>query len=308
MENVKKSTHATRKLKRANELSYFKHQRRLAYLFVVPPMILFTIFVILPLIVGGVLSLTDYDVINPPTFVGFENFVRAFSDPFFYKALWNTMRYVIYVVPATIIVQLLSAVLLSRNKRGVGFFRLCFYIPSLTSSVALTMIWRNILNNNGLFNAFLDKLSIVGPNWLASSDWIMLGIAIMTVWGTIGANMLLFIAALQNVPEELYEAAHIDGAGAIRSFFSITLPSIGPTTFLITTTGIIAGLQAFETLMLLNRGGPSWSTTTLTYYIYTMGMSKLEMGYAISMAWLLFVIIAVFVAINKRLSKETSDF
>lgn len=294
--------------KKKGGLSYFKHQKRLAAAFVIPPMALFAIFVVLPLIVGAVLSLTNYDVINAPKFTGLANFQRALSDPYFYKALWNTLRYVIYVVPASIIVQLLSAVLLSKKKKFVGFFRLCFYIPSLTSSVALTMIWRQILNNNGLLNAALQKLSLMGPNWLASSDWIMLGVAIMTVWGTIGANMLLFIAALQNVPDELYEAARVDGAGPIRSFFSITLPSIGPTTFLITTTGIIAGLQAFETLMLLNKGGPSWSTTTLTYYIYTMGMTKLEMGYAISMAWLLFVVIAIFVVINKSLNKETSEF
>lgn len=303
MVNVK----TPKKNKVTGNLGYFKQQKRLAAAFVIPPMLLFTIFVIFPLVMGAVLSLTDYNVIKSPTFIGLENFKRALTDPYFYKAMWNTFRYVIYVVPASIIVQLLAAVLVSKNRPFVGFFRLCFYIPSLTSSVALTMIWRQILNNNGLLNNLLAKFSIAGPNWLTSTEWVMLGIALMTVWGTIGPNMLLFTSALQNVPEELYEAARVDGAGTIRTFFSITLPCIGPTTFLITTTGIIAGLQAFETFMLLTEGGPAWSTTTITYYIYTMGMTKLEMGYAIAMAWLLFLVIAIFVAINKRLNHETSD-
>lgn len=308
MESVQElSVETKEKVKKKKKSNYFKHQQKMAYIFIIPPMILFCIFVVLPLIIGAVLAFTDYNVISSPNFVGFENFKNILKDPFFYKALGNTLKYLVLTTPVCIICQLMSALLLNRNKRGIGFFRLCFYLPTLTSTVALTLIWSNILNNNGLLNQLLEKVRIIGPDWLANSDWVMVGIAIMVLWGAMGSNMMLFLASLQNTPSELYEAARVDGANVFKQFWHVTLPSISPTTFFITTTSVIGGLQAFESVMLLTQGGPAWSTTTLTYYIYNTGMGKLEMGHAIAMAWLLFIVIAVLTAINMKINKPKMD-
>lgn len=295
-------------IKKKKKSNYFKHQQRMAYIFIVPPLILFATFVILPLIVGGVLAFTDYNVINEAKFIGFDNFRKILKDPYFYKALGNTLKYLVLTTPIAICLQLGAALLLNKNKRGIGFFRLCFYLPTLTSTVALTLIWSNILNPSGLLNQVLIKFNLIGPDWIASSDWAMVGVAIMVLWGSMGSNMMLYLAALQNAPHELYEAAEVDGAGAFRKFWNVTLPAISPTTFFITTTSIIGGLQAFEQVMLLTEGGPAWSTTTLTYYIYQTGMGKLEMGQAIAMSWLLFIVISIFTVINMKINKEKTDF
>lgn len=279
-----------------------------AWLFLAVPLALFAVFMLLPVVIAGVISFTDYAIVGETAWVGLDNYARIFQDAFFWIALRNTAYYTLLYVPLGLVIALGAAVLLNRGRRAVRLFRTLFYIPVVSSTVATATIWYWLLNpQKGLLNVALGWFGIDGPAWLYDSQWAMPAIVLMSVWAGFGANMIIFLGGLQGVPGDLYEAARLDGANAWQQFRYVTLPSLSRTTFLVSTLLIIGAFQVFDQAYVLTKGGPGNSTVTMVYYIYNKGFGALEMGYASALSFVLFVIILTFSLANSRLSRPRSD-
>ena len=279
-----------------------------AWIFLAVPVVLFVIFLLLPVVMAIGLSLTDYAVIGDFEWVGLDNYARIAGDPIFWVAVRNTALYTVLYVPAGLLVALGTALLLNRSTRTARVFRTLFYIPVVSSTVATAAIWFWLLNPQyGLLNAALGWFGIDGPAWLYESRWAMIAIVMMSVWAGFGANMIIYLGALQGVPGELVDAARVDGAGAFRVFWHVTRPSISRATFLILTLLLIAAFQVFDQAYVLTKGGPGNSTLTLVYYIYDRGFGRLEMGYASALSFVLFLVILVFSVANARATGREND-
>lgn len=277
------------------------------WIFVGLPVALFVIFLLLPITVAIVLSLTDYAIIGDTEFIGIDNYTRMFGDPFFWIAFRNTVQYTALFVPLGLVTALGTALLLNRSAKSVRLFRTLFYIPVVSSTVATATIWYWLLNPQyGLINIALGWIGIDGPAWLHDSRWAMFAIVVMSVWAGFGANMLIFLGGLQGVPAELLEAARIDGANVWQRFRHVTLPALSKTMFLVTTLLVIAAFQVFDQAYVLTKGGPGNSTITLVYYIYNRGFDRLEMGYASAMSFVLFLIILGVSIVNARITSRRS--
>ncbi|EHN0476726.1 sugar ABC transporter permease [Listeria monocytogenes] len=281
------------------------HQQRMAYLFIALPVLLLAIFMILPIGMALFVSFTDYDIVNSPNWIGFDNYIKMFRDPYFLISLKNTIIYTALFVPLGLVASLGAAILINMNKKGADLFRTFFYVPVLCSTVATATIWYWLLNPQyGLINRVLGWFGINGPAWLYDSNWAMFAIVMMSVWMTFGTNMMIFLAGLQGIPANLYEASKIEGASRWKTFRYVTWPSLSRTTFLVTTMLIINAFQVFDQAYVLTKGGPGNSTITLVYYIYNEGFGGLKMGYASAISFVLFLIILVFSIINMRVNKE----
>lgn len=280
-------------------------QNFMGWLFVAFPVALLIIFVIIPIVMAVGISFTDYDVINKPNFVWFDNFKRLINDEFFWVALKNTCVYTLMYVPLGLLVSLGAALFLNSNQRMVGVFRTLFYLPVLSSTVATATLWFWILNPQlGLLNGVLGLFGIEGPAWIYDSNYAMISIVMMSLWAGFGGNMMIFLAGLKGIPATSYEAARIDGANRWQIFTKITLPSLSKTTFLVSTMLIIGTFQVFDQAFILTKGGPGNATITIVYYIYNNGFGdSLKMGYASAISLVLFAIIAVFSFINLKLNK-----
>lgn len=273
------------------------------WLFILPSLAGFGVLTLLPILFSLVISFTDWNFLaglQGIRFVGFANFVKMWSDRWFIDSLVNNLLYAGITVPVTIVLSLLTAI--GMNK-GVFFktpIRLMIFMPYISSIVAISIIWGVLYHpSQGPINAFLSGLGVENvPKWLASSTWALPAIIIMGIWANIGYNMVIYLAGLQNIPKDFYEAAKIDGAGAISSFWHITVPSLSPTTFFVLITSIIHSFQVFAAIFIMTQGGPGTSTSVLTYYIYQAGFSFYDMGYASAMAWLLFLIIFAITAVQ----------
>lgn len=282
-----------------------RHQRRAAWLFLFIPGVLFVLFTVVPFMVAAVVSLTDYSIVQSPRWIGLSNYAEIVRDPFFWTAIRNTVFYTLLFVPLGLIVALGAALLLNRNVRIAKLFRTLFYVPVVFSTVATATIWYWVLNpQKGLLNAALGWFGIQGPAWLYDSHWAMIAIVIMNVWAGFGTNMIIFLGGLQGVPNNLREAARLDGANAFQVFWHVVLPSIRPTLFLVTTQLIISAFQVFDQAYILTKGGPGNSTVTVVYYIYDRGFGALRMGYASALSFVLFAIIFVFSLINMRITNK----
>ncbi|MBX9243863.1 sugar ABC transporter permease [Actinotalea ferrariae] len=278
-------------------------QARSGWLFVVVPLVLFAVFILLPVLIAFILSFTDYAIIGDTAWVGLENYGRILGDPFFWISLRNTAFYTALYVPLGLVVSLGAALLLNRSVRVARLFRTLFYIPVVSSTVATAAIWFWLLNPQyGLVNAGLGVFGIEGPAWLYDAQWAMIAIVLMSVWAGFGVNMIIFLAGLQGVPVELVEAAKLDGAGPWRVFFHVTLPALSRTMFLVVTLLIISAFQVFDQAYVLTKGGPANSTLTFVYYIYDRGFGRLEMGYAAALSFVLFLIIIGFSVVNARIT------
>ncbi|WP_267669003.1 carbohydrate ABC transporter permease [Listeria innocua] len=281
------------------------HQQRMAYLFIALPVLLLAIFMILPIGMALFVSFTDYDIVNSPNWIGFDNYIKMFRDPYFLISLKNTIIYTALFVPLGLVASLGAAFLINMNKKGASLFRTFFYVPVLCSTVATATIWYWLLNPQyGLINRVLGWFGINGPAWLYDSNWAMFAIVMMSVWMTFGTNMMIFLAGLQGIPANLYEASKIEDASRWKTFRYVTWPSLSRTTFLVTTMLIINAFQVFDQAYVLTKGGPGNSTITLVYYIYNEGFGGLKMGYASAISFVLFLIILVFSIINMRVNKE----
>ena len=292
------------KEKRVVEEKVVGKQDRMGRLFVAPPVILFLLFTLLPMIMAIGLSFTKYDVINPPRLVGLANFRKMIKDEFFWIALKNTCVYTLMYVPAGLLLSLGAAMFLNADQKMVGLFRTLFYLPVLSSTVATATLWFWILNPQlGLLNGILELFGISGKAWLYDSKLAMFSIVLMSLWAGFGGNMMIFLAGLKGIPPIYYEAAKIEGASKWQMFTKITMPSITKTTFLVSTMLIIGTFQVFDQAFVLTKGGPGNATITIVYYVYNNGFKNLDMGYASSISLVLFAIILVMTVINSKINK-----
>lgn len=280
-------------------------EERMAGLFVSPALSLFAIFTVLPLFMALLLSFTNYDIISRLDWVGVRNYRTLLTDTLFHRSLINVSLYTLMFVPTMIALSLLAALALNRKVPGMAIFRTIFYLPVVTSTVAASTVWITILNKDyGLLNQLLLLIGVDGPAWLANSNTALFSIVMLTLWQGLGANMIIYLAGLQGVPEQLYEAANLDGANTWQRFRYITLPSVRSVTFFVTTLSLIGAFQLFDQAYVLTQGGPGYATTTPVYYIYQSGFNRLQMGYASAQAFVLFLIILVFSATNLLLNRE----
>jgi multiple sugar transport system permease protein len=271
------------------------------YLFLLPWFLGLLVIVIGPMIASLYLSFTKFNPLGSPRWVGLDNYVRMFTaDPRYLASVKVTLTYVLLSVPLQLVFALLLAVVLDKGLRGLSFYRSVFYLPSLLGgSVAIAMLWRQVFGADGLLNQALRVFGIQGRSWIADPDTAVYTLVVLSVW-MFGAPMVIFLAGLRQVPEELYEAAAVDGAGAGRQFFRITLPLLSPVIFFNLILQTINAFQAFTPAYVISdgTGGPVDSTLFYTLYIYQQGFRQLQMGYASAMAWALLIVIGVITAIN----------
>lgn len=283
MEKVQTSSKA-KSLKRKNTLT--------AYSFIAPNFIGFFIFTLIPVVFSLVLAFTKWDSFSAPEFVGFKNFTKMLSDTTFHISLKNTFLYAIGVVPLTLICSLGLAILLNQKIRGMKFFRTAFFFPYVTSLVAIAVVWNMLFHPTmGPINGFLRHFIENPPGWTSSSDWALWAIVIVSVWRGMGYYMILYLAGLQSIPKELYEAASMDGAGKWKQFMNVTLPSLRPTTFFVTIMLVINCFKVFDLVQVMTDGGPGRATNVLVYQIYNEAFKKFNFGYASAIALVLFVIV-----------------
>jgi len=272
------------------------------YLFTLPWMLHLVILIAFAMLASLGISFTKTDFLTHVEFVGFENYADLMNDKLFWKALGNTAYYTFLSVPLSVTFALLIALLLNQKVKALGFFRLVYYTPSIVSGVAVAIVWQYVLNPRyGMLNLGLKAIGIQGPKWIYSQQWAMPAFIIMGVWGA-GGNMLLYLAGLQGIPTALYEAAKIDGAGAWRQFWAVTLPMISPTILFNLIGNIIGSWQIFSQSYLMTQGGPNNATLTMVLYLYNKGFSQFHFGYASAIAWVLFAIVLVFTVLVLRSS------
>lgn len=264
------------------------------YLFILPVVLGLLIWTFGPMIASAYYSLTDYKIVDEPVFIGLKNFVELFTkDRLFAQSLSVTFRYAIMYVILGQVVGLLLAKLLTQRVRGLSFFRTLFYLPIIVPLVASALLWRYMFNKEyGPINAMFQSVGLQGPNWLGSPDSALFSMVIISVW-TGAVTTIIYVAGLQQVPEELYDSAKIDGANALQSFRFVTIPMLSPTIFFNVVTGIIASFQFFIPAFVITQGqgGPVYSTYFYNLNLYDKAFRWLEMGYASAMAWVMFGII-----------------
>lgn len=275
-------------------------------LFIMPWFIGFIIFGLYPMIMSVYYSLCRYDVLRIPQFIGFGNYEKLiFEDPYFWTSISNTIFYTVLRVPLCIIGSLLLAVLVNNAIKGIKIFRTVYFIPSIVTGVVLSVVWLWMFNPQyGLINSFLAFLGIPGPLWLLDPNWSKPSMVLMSIWSIGGGRMLVFLAALQGIPNHLYEAVDIDGGGWWTKFKNITIPMLSPVIFLWTVLEIIFSLQVFVEAYIMTQGGPLNSTLFYNLYLYNKAFNDFEMGYASALAWLLLIISLVITIIQFRFSKR----
>ncbi len=268
------------------------------WVFILPWVLGFLGFTLGPMVASGVMAFMNWDILTPPSFVGVGNFTSLVKDPLFLKSLGNTAYYTFIGVPLYLLVSLLSALALNTGLRGIYVYRALFFLPSLTPAVANALLWVWIFNPEfGLANALLYQLGLPAQKWLFDPNLAKPSFIMMGVWG-MGSQMIIFLAGLQGIPEQLYEAAHIDGANRWHRFRSVTLPMLSPTIFFNLVIGIIGSFQVFTTAYIATAGGPQNATLFYVLYLYRNAFDYFRMGYASALAWVLFAIVLVFTAIQ----------
>jgi multiple sugar transport system permease protein len=271
------------------------------WLFVLPAFLGFLLFFFLPILSGAVFSFTDFNGFNLDSlqFVKLENYNRLFSDDYFLNAFSNNLIYALLFTPLTLLLALFFAAVLNRVTFGRKFFRVCFFLPYISSMVSVAVIWKLIFSPNGPLSSMLMGLGVSEPpKWLMSSDWALYALIIIAVWKNFGYYMLILLAGMQTIPGYLYEAAEIDGASAFQRFRKITLPMLSPTIFLCIVMLLINSFQVFDLVNVLTRGGPGYATQVLVYRIYTEAFTYSHMGYACAISYFLFLVVLVITVIQ----------
>lgn len=275
------------------------------YAFIAPQMIGFLLFVLGPLVAVFYFSLQNRNLLfGQATFAGLDNYRAMFEDPLFGKTLQNSLVFTAGLVPLNVLGALGIALLLSGNLRGMILFRAIFFLPVITSAAAWAIVWRFLLQNEGGVNSFLHLVGVDGPNWLRDPNWAMFSVIVTRVLKGVGINMIIFLAAIKNIPQDYQEAAWVDGANRWQSFRSVMLPLLAPAIFLVTILTIIGGLKVFDTIFLMTSGGPSNGTMVLIYYIYYQGFQFFETGYASALSVVLFLVMFTLTLIQWRLRRR----
>ena len=282
-----------------------------AWLFLAPAMAAIAIFFVVPVLSAFIMSLTDFDVyalgdISVVRFMGFHNYVRIFQTPLFWTALKNTFYFVLVGGPLSVAASLGAALMVnSKLARFKSFFRTVYFLPVVTSLVAVAVVWRYLYHPaHGLLNLFLSWFGVAPIDWLGNPAIAMPAIIILAVWKNFGYNMLIFIAGLQNIPDDLYEAARIDGAGAWRQFVDITIPMLAPTTVFVVMITIIGYFQLFAEPYVMTEGGPMNATTSIVLMMYEQGFRWWNMGFAAAIAFVLFVVILFFSLVQMLIQRR----
>jgi ABC-type sugar transport system permease subunit len=283
-------------------------QHSIAYLFIAVPLISLFVFLFIPMIASLWWSLNDYTGLTAPSFVGLNNYIKLLTDDkIFIRGLVNTTLFVLMGMSIGPTLGLITALLLNQNVRFRSLFRTAYYLPVMTSLVVVSTIWVMLYNQNGLFNTILENLGLQKVGWLSNPHIALISVAIASIWQGFGFETVVFLAALQSIPRELYEAAMMDGAGSWAQFRYITLPSLKPVIIFVYIIGIIGSYQVFDQIFVmtggLNGGGPIYSTTTIVYYLFTRFMNH-KLGYASAIAYILFAILVIFSYLQMRLTRD----
>ncbi|MDR8411043.1 sugar ABC transporter permease [Nonomuraea sp. 3-1Str] len=265
-----------------------------AYLFVAPSLLGVVAFLLLPVVIVLVLSLFRWELLSAPVFVGLENYARLAGDGEAWHSLWITVLYVLLCIPLQTVLALALALLLDRRIKGVRFLRSLFVIPWMATPIVMGLVWDWIFDpRDGALNRALHLVGVAGPDWLSDPRWALPAVALVNVWQHTGYTMLFFLAGLQGIPKELYDAASTDGATPAQRFWRITLPLLNPTTFFVTVTNLIGAFQVFDTIFVMTDGGPSRSTDVLNFRIFGTAFREFDFGYASTLSMLLFAVILV---------------
>jgi multiple sugar transport system permease protein len=282
-----------------------------AYLFLTPGLIHFLIFTLFAVSFAFYISFHEWNIIRPEKpFLGWENYQRLFRDPRFLRSVINTLTFMVGV-PLNLSVGLLVALLLNTKVRGQALFRTMFYIPTITPLVVSSIIWKWVYQGDyGLLNYYLLKFGIIQEKifWLADPDLALPALILMGIWGGTGATMVIYLAGLQSIPEEMYDAAKVDGANALQRLFYITIPLLRPTTFFLLITGVIGTFNIFTEVYIMTNGGPLNRTSTIGYYLYINAFRELDMGYASAMAFVLFAMIFIFTLIQWKYTRGDVEY
>jgi multiple sugar transport system permease protein len=282
------------------------------YFFLAPNITGFLIFTAFPVVASLALSFFRWDLLSPPVYIGSQQFRELlFDDPQFHRVVLNTFYFTFGTVPLRVILSLLLALALNQKLRGITGYRVVYFLPVVTSLVAAALVFQWVFNGNfGILNSFLWTIrSLTGipiqpPDWLNSTAWAMPAVMILNLWKNVGFTMVIYLAGLQAIPQELYEAAEVDGGGAWAKFRHITIPMVSPTTFFVLVMSLIWAFQVFEEAYIMTKGGPAYATTTVVYYIYLNAFRWFRMGKAAALAWLLFAVIFVFTFFQVRLQRQ----
>lgn len=293
------SFHEEYRMKKPSQpISLRRREALWGWIFISPWIVGFLLFTVGPMIASLVFSITDYKVISPPIFVGLNNYIKLFtSDPDFWHSLGITATYAVIAIPLNLVFGFALAFLLNQKVPGVSVWRTIFYVPTVLAGVAVAILWGLIFNPKfGILNWFLGLFGIAGPGWLASPDWALSALILMSLWG-VGGGMIIYLSGLQSIPTTLYEAAQLDGANGWQQFFRITIPLVSPVILYNLVVGIIGTFQYFTEVYVLTSGltggvgGPAKSTLFYNVYLYTTAFRYMNMGYASALAWVLFVIV-----------------
>jgi len=302
-------------MRRTNILTKL-NDKKWSYIFIAPAVILFLVFVLGPLVASFYWSFTEYNGIHSPKWVGLENYKNIFfNDHRFWKSVRNTIFYTVGVIPPGVILSLLLAIAVDQQIRFKNFFRVIYFIPSITSVIALSVIWKWLFAGEkyGLINYLLISLGLKPIDWLMSPVWTLPAIMIMSIWAGIGYNMILFLAGLQTIPTTVYEAADIDGANVWDKFWHITLPLLKPTMVFVVIMGFIASFQVFQQIYVMTEsefgiGGVLDSALTVVAYLYDEGFRKFQMGYASALGYIVFAVIFMITIINIKFVKTKVEY
>jgi ABC-type sugar transport system permease subunit len=285
------------------------NDERVGLLFILPNYLIYTIFVLIPVIYTIYLGFTDYNLMNDPKWIGIQNYLQIFQDENFITALGNTFYFSMFTIFPSMALGLIVAVLLNTKLlKGKPFFRACYYMPNIISMVAASMVWLWIYDpGHGLLNNILMALKMDTKDWLFDPFLAMPSIIVVNIWNALGYNMIIYLAGLQGIPDYLYEAATVDGASKIRQFFTITIPMIKPITFFLFVMACIKSFQVFDQVFIMTNGGPVNATTTIVHQIYQNAFQYNKMGYASGMALILLLITTTITLLNFKYGNQESD-
>lgn len=284
------------KLKRSHRESQtylLKSENINGLLFVFPLIFGFLAFQVYPFLTSIYLSLTTYNMLQPPQWLGIGNYLRLINDPDFHKVLWNTIYFTGVSIPLGVILGLFLALLVNQKLKTMTIFRTIYFMPVIVSWVVAGAIWKLLFHPSfGVVNYFLWLFfRIEGPEWLVDPKWAMPAIIAVSIWKNVGFNMLILLAGLQGIPESLYESAELDGAGRLAKLRHITIPLLSPATFFVLVMSVIAAFQIFDVVYVMTEGGPEWATRVISYHVWNTGFMYMEMGYASAIAWILFILV-----------------
>lgn len=278
-------------------MNYYK--KITPYLFILPAFIVLVVFFFIPFFQTIGLSFFDYSSsIYNPSFAGIDNYIKLFKEPIFYKVMFNTFMYLIIAVPFLVIFPLFIAILINQKIKGITLYKILIYLPVIVSIVVAAIAFKWLYSTQGVLNYILSIFNINSIGWLTDTKWALFSVAIVTIWKGVGYYMMIYLASLMSVPQDLYEACDIDGANFLKKHLTVTIPHIMPTIALVTTISTISAMKVFAEIYVMTKGGPLNSSKTIVYYIYERAFENLDLGYASALAVILLIIVMLFSLIN----------